>query len=201
MFHKNQEFPFQCLWLLYKNYHRSCPSTLKLTIFKLIFNSQKAFERQDKSHVLGKKCFLGKYVGISTYHVFSHSFTSGSGGNPLKTSKTGRLCEAAWVRSVWRSTEQYQLERRSGAESQASGERRPSGRTPPHSTVTSSSRLQFKELSRTPSSSTTSSSSRRSWSPPLLNQESAAAWKRPHGKFQIKLFHRKSAVLFLSLSL
>ena len=50
-----------------------------------------------------------------TYHIFSHSFTSGSGGgNPLKTSKTGRLCEAAWVRSVRRSTEQYQPERRSG---------------------------------------------------------------------------------------
>ena len=77
-------------------------------------NSSKK-QTEKKSCFGWKNCFLRKSDGMLTYHIFSHSFTSGSGGgNPLKTSKTGRLCEAAWVRSVRRSTEQYQPERRSG---------------------------------------------------------------------------------------
>ena len=119
------------------------------------------------------KCF--------TYHIFSHNFTSGSGGgNPLKTSKTGRVCDAAWVRSVRRSTEQYQRLETQWAESQASGERR-SGRTPPHSTVTSSSRHQFKESRRTPPSTTPSSStsSRRRSSRQNTRRDESVSGKIP----------------------
>ena len=85
-----------------------------------------------------------------TYHIFSHSFTSGlDGGDPLKLSKTGPWAmRRGSVRHEGRQSNGSSVcETCSGAESsrcEASG--RGHSTPPPRSTVTSSSRLQVRGI-------------------------------------------------------